>query len=126
VRAVNPLRLVDTVSGLYDDGWTGPEVVFTVFDCAGGTVSTTARLDGYLHASPVTVTPSVAGASGEPVSVAIDGTPSTITVPVQPVDGVCEVRYTMDPTAVPAEVGVVPGDPRPLGVLMSRPVYTAD
>jgi len=126
VRADNPLRLLDTVSGIYDDGWTGPEVVFTVFDCAGGEVSTTARLDGYLHASPVTVTPSVAGASGEPVSVAIDGTPSTITVPVQPVDGVCEVRYLVDPTAVPAEVGVVPGDPRPLGVLMSRPVYTAD
>ena len=126
VRAESPLRLIDTVSGIYDDGWTGPEVVFTVFACTGGSVSTTVRLDGYLHAAPVTVTPSVAGAPGEPVAVAIDGAPSTVTVPVQPVDGVCEVRYTMDPTDVPAEVGVVPGDPRPLGVLMTRPVYTAD
>ena len=126
VRAENPLRLVDTVSGIFDDGWTGPEVVFTVYECSGGTVTTTARLDGYLHAAPVTVTPSVAGAPGQAVSVAVDGTPSSISVPVQPVDGVCEVRFVVDPTAVPAEVGVVPGDPRPLGVLMTRPVYTPD
>lgn len=121
IRATPPLRFTSTVTGIYDDGWTGAEVVYTNYSCVKGNIRTEVRLDGVLHSAPVTVTPYLGDRAQAPVEVSPDGSPLVIEVPVVPVSHVCTVRYRIDPVAVPSQV--VPGalDPRSLGVQMTTP-----
>ncbi len=122
VRATSPLRFLSTVSGIYDDGWTAGEVLYSNYACKAGSVETTVRLDGALHSTPVTVTPFVGDIPQRPVQVSPDGSSQVVTARVSPGGEACSVRYVIEPVAIPSQVtpGVV--DSRPLGVLMSRPV----
>jgi hypothetical protein len=122
IRAAKPLRLLRQTLGLYDDGWTSGEVVFRVYECSGGTVRVDVRLDGFLHADPVTVTPRAGDELRPAVTVPVDGTVVTIAVPVNATPAhVCEVSFSVAPLAVPQEI-LGSADPRPLGVLMTQPV----
>lgn len=120
VRVAEPLRFLDVVTGLFDDGWIGPEAVYTNYVCAAGSVVATAQLNGYLHTTPVNVTVFVGDRQVTTVSVPTDGTPVEIRVDVVPTGGSCQVRYVSDPLAVP-DVVLGNGDTRSLGVILSRP-----
>ncbi len=123
VRVAKPLRLLEVTTGIYSDGWTGSDVIYTRYGCVGGTVSVGVRLDAYLHSGPVTVTPSVADTPEAAVVVTPDGKAATITSILIPEQGVCQVHYVVSPTAVPAGVSGNT-DPRALGVLMGEFSYT--
>lgn len=120
VKVTGELRFLDVVTGLFDDGWTAPEVVYTNYVCTTGTVLATAQLNGYLHSDPVTVTAFAGDQQVGAVVVPPDGTQVEIRVDVQPKGGMCQVRYVSDPIAVPDAV-LGNGDTRSLGVIMSRP-----
>ncbi len=126
VQAEQPLRLRQVTLGVYDDGWTGGDVTFRVFECEGGVVRTTVRLDGFLHKAPVMVTPKIRDQLQLPVMVPIDGTSVAISVPVTPTaDGMCEAHFLIDPLAVPQETDGS-SDTRALGVLMTQPILSAN
>jgi hypothetical protein len=117
VRVVAPLRFSSVTSGVYTDGWTAGDAYYTRFACNGGTVSVSARLDGRLHAGPVTVTAISGSMPQTPVTVNPDGTPVTVTARLVPTGDQCQVHYVVTPTAIPAQVGLS-DDARPLGVIV--------
>ncbi len=118
------LRQLSRVAGLYpQDTWSGPEVTYTRLACDGGSVTAELASDPALFTRPQTVTALVAGRIAGRASVA----PAAIVdlkVPVRPASGLCVVRYTVSPTAVPAQVthGTNP-DPRVLGIHFNRFTY---
>ncbi|MEI6690050.1 MAG: hypothetical protein WCN97_11935, partial [Thermoleophilia bacterium] len=123
VQVEKPLRLQSSTTGVYLDGWTGPQATYTRFACTGGMLTVTASLDGVLQTAPVTIAVASGPRQDPPITVDPSGVPSTISTRLVPVDGQCQVTYTITPTAIPAEV-VGSTDTRALGVIMRNFTYS--
>ena len=108
-RTNGPLVSTTTVTGVYDDQWSGPEVTYRRVRCEGGTLTVTLDSDRGLFGEPQTVT-ATGGARGVVTRVAPTES-VTLAVPLRPVGGVCSVRFIVEPTKVPGN-----GDERELGI----------
>jgi Dolichyl-phosphate-mannose-protein mannosyltransferase len=126
-RVNRPLVSVVKVEGLYtSDTWSGETATYTRRRCRPGRVSVEVWSDPSLFLVPQTV---VARSGGRVVGrVSFDPDEhARLSVPVEPdtATGECRVDYTVEHTAVPAEV--MPGessDDRVLGAHFDRFVYT--
>lgn len=114
-RVAGPVKIAESTEGIYLDRWAGPEVAYTRYGCSGGTV--TVHLAGFapLHPRPQTVVATVGGREAARATVPVGATDAHLRVPLEPSEGRCEVRFTVTPTAVPAEV-LPSTDTRELGV----------
>jgi hypothetical protein len=102
-----PLRALSRVTGLHpNDTWSGPEVTYRRLDCAGGTLTVGLRSDPNLYQEPSTVR-----AAGRTTSIPPDSDTHPFTVPLEPVNGVCSVTFSVSPAVVPGH-----GDLRRLGL----------
>ena len=110
-----------TTDGLYDDGWSRPELTWTRHRCRGGTLAVRISSDPSLFHEPQTISASTESrrrvAFGT-VSLAPTET-ATLRVPLTPTSDECVVRFAVSPTAVPAQE--IPGstDDRRLGARFS-------
>ena len=108
-RTDGPLISTTSVTGVYNDQWSGPEVTYRRVRCEGGSLSVALDSDPGLFRRPQTV-----NASSWDQSVIVRLQPSEsvrLSVPLTSLDGVCTARFTVSPTAVPGN-----GDDRELGV----------
>jgi hypothetical protein len=117
VETKSPLRVLATVSGVYGDGWSGADVTYTRHACTGGAVSMESSLNASIHPTPVTVTPYVGDAALPATTVSSDVGSVQVPARLTPVDGVCQVRFHVDPVVIPSEV-IGTNDTRPLGVIV--------
>ena len=100
------VRIGYRVQGLYpNDTWSGKRVTYSRLRCAGGAVTAHMSRDPNLVSGPQTVR-----AGGRSVTFG-SSDEASLTVPLQPRDGVCRAVFTVTPTAVPG-----PADMRVLGV----------
>jgi 4-amino-4-deoxy-L-arabinose transferase-like glycosyltransferase len=117
-RVDGPLLSTTKVEGLYpDDSWSGPEVTWTKRRCRGGALTVSLSSDPSLFTEAQTVSASAVGRSSgatdwvrfEPRETA------SLRIPLNRGSDTCVVRFTVSPTAVPADV--IPGntDDRVLG-----------
>jgi hypothetical protein len=104
-----PLVSTTSVTGVYNDQWSGPEVIYRRVRCQGGTLTVTLDSDPGLFDAPQSVTVT-AGARTATVRVTPQGS-TEHSVPLTPRNGVCTVRFAVFPTRVPGN-----GDDRELGV----------
>jgi hypothetical protein len=112
-----PLTAYGTATGIYGDGWSGPDVVYTRHACPGGVVTMEASVNASIHPTPVTVTPYVGDVALAPTSVDASVGSVPVRAAVEAVDGVCQVRFNVTPVVAPsAAIGSV--DTRPLGVIV--------
>jgi len=102
------VAIASRLSGVYPDGWSGPHATYTRLRCRGGTLTAAIASDDKLFTRPQTVKAAGRSATFAPADVA------HLTVPLRPRAGVCRVRFTVSPTAVPAVVKGTP-DRRVLG-----------
>jgi 4-amino-4-deoxy-L-arabinose transferase-like glycosyltransferase len=107
------------VDGLYpNDSWSGPEVTWTKRRCRGGALTVSLSSDPSLFTEPQTVSATSKGGHSTNVAVVrLDPkATATLRIPIRRAWERCVVRFTVSPTAVPAEV--IPGntDGRVLGV----------
>lgn len=109
-RVDGELISTTSVEGVYDDSWSGPEVRYRRLRCDGGTLLVTLDSDPGLFSRPQTVSAYVGGDIAARAFVRPTGQ-RKLEVPLRARDGVCEVRFTIEPTAVPGN-----GDDRELGV----------
>ena len=123
MKTSGPWRVSEAVAGVMGDQWSGAEFNYVRYRCTGGSVRVVMASDPQLHPTPVTVTPVVGVRDLDAVAVGPTGEVTVITTLV-PVDGLCTVRYRVDPTAVPALVFGAP-DTRALGVLVRSVAYEA-
>jgi len=117
-RVDGPLISTTSVTGVYNDQWSGPEVTYRRVRCEGGTLTVTLDSDPGLHSGPQVVE----GSSGDNlVFVRLAPTESKkLRVPLASRDGVCFARFTVAPTKVAGN-----GDDRRLGVHFRAFEYTA-
>jgi hypothetical protein len=109
-RVDGPLRTSTSITGWYNDTWTGPRVDWKRRDCTAGQLRVQVRSNPQLFAG-VTQKISVSGDT-TPFVVSLPSTATqTIVVPLAPRGGVCRIHFAISPT------GRAPGDPRLLGVL---------
>jgi hypothetical protein len=123
IRTSGQWQISEAVSGVMGDQWSSSEFSYVRYNCDGGAVRIVMASDPQLHPTPVTVTPTVGEKQLKPVSVAPTGETVVVTK-LAPVDGLCTVRYLVDPTAVPALVFGAP-DTRALGVLVRNVEYVS-
>jgi hypothetical protein len=103
-RVDGPLIAVVHVGGLYPrDTWAGRHVVYTRTHCTGGRLTVTLETDGQLFDAAQPVTAREHGGVVGRVAVPNDRT-TTLTVPLEPRGGVCEVDFTAATVRVPAQV----------------------
>jgi hypothetical protein len=111
------LRTSTSVSGWYDDTWTGPTVVWTRHGCTAGLLRIPVHTNPELFAGAVQHI-RVTGSTTTPFTVDLAPTATrTIVVQLRPRAGLCRVRFDIAPTRRAA------GDPRTLGVLISGFAY---
>ncbi|MCP9486986.1 MAG: glycosyltransferase family 39 protein [Gaiellaceae bacterium MAG52_C11] len=116
-RTSGPLISTTTVTGVYNDQWSGPEVRYRRVRCEGGTLTVLLDSDPGLLDEPQRVT---ATSGGNNAVVRLDPTESAqLRVPLDSEDGICRVRFTVSPTKVPRG-----GDTRELGVHFRAFEYT--
>ncbi len=109
IRAEQPVRVAYVTDGVYDDGWSSERFAYRRFGCDGGTLVARLAQDPKLVSVPQRVT---ATAGSRTVSTRVSGTDETLlAVPLTAVDGRCDVRFEVAPSAVPGD-----GDTRRLGV----------
>jgi hypothetical protein len=125
-RVDGPLRQLAFVDGLYpQDTWSRRHVTYVRHDCRGGTLAVELQSDPALFSEPNGVVARVGGRVVGRARVWPTVT-TTLRVPLDPVGDSCTVRFTVDRTAVPADVtGGANADPRPLGVHFNRVTYVA-
>ena len=122
-RVDNPVRLAGATSGVYPDGFSGPNVQYTRYPCTGGTL--TVSLAGYrpLQQHAVTVVArTTIGSIGR--IVVPPGATRQFEVPLVPSNRRCLINFSISPTAVPAKV-LGNKDTRELGVRFRRIVFRA-
>ena len=125
-RVQPPLVSAVRVDGLYpNDTWSGETVTYTRRRCRPGTLTALLSSDPSLFVEPQTV---VAHSNGRVVGRAEVGPygRAHLRVPLAPAPGTtdCRVVYTVEPTAVPADVtGGANPDPRELGAHFDRFFY---
>lgn len=98
-RIDGPLISTTSVTGVYNDQWSGPEVTYRRVRCEGGTLTVTLESDPGLFDGPQTVV-----AFSGPVRVAariMPGRVEKLVVPLESRGGACLVRFTVSPTKVP-------------------------
>ena len=125
-RLTGPLSTRSTVTGLYADGnWSGPAVTWRLLRCRPGTLTAVVYSDPSLFTEPQVVT---AHAAGRTASVRLEPDEhASLPIRVEPAkDGVCRARFTVSPTAVPAEVIAGSTDERELGVHFGAFAYEPD
>jgi hypothetical protein len=109
-RTNGPLISTTSVAGVYNDQWSGPEVLYRRLRCGGGTLTVTLESDPGLFDAPQLVTARSGDGTQQKASV-VPGESRLFRVPLASVQGVCTVRFTISPTKVPG-----PDDPRELGI----------
>jgi hypothetical protein len=120
LRAQQPLHIAYRVRGLYGDTWSHPHFTYTRYRCRGGTVTVDFSGDAGLFKGRQTVS-----ANGVKRSIVPPQT-GRIAVPLHPgADGICQARFTVTPTLVPAHVSRASNDDRALGVHVTGVAYTA-
>jgi hypothetical protein len=119
-RVGGPVRLIGRLDGVYPDSWSGPTVGYTREPCVSGTLSVV--LAGYakLQPRPVTV---VARSAGRVLRIVVPPTGHrTLAIPLRPNNKLCQVAFSISPTAVPAQV-LGGKDTRELGIRFRRVTY---
>ncbi|MBA3476402.1 MAG: glycosyltransferase family 39 protein [Actinobacteria bacterium] len=125
-RTNGQLISTTTVTGVYNDQWSGPKVTYRRVRCKGGTLTVTLDSDPGLFDEPQQVSAttggSVRGGAVGKIAYARLSLAETVRLPIQlvPDDGVCTVRFTVSPTKVPGG-----GDDRELGVHFRAFEYSA-
>ncbi len=122
IRVAEPMRIPQTLAGVFGDGWSGSSLSYTRYACTGGSVTLSVASDLKLRVGPVDVVPTVGDAALAPTSVPPDGSVVPITVALVPKDGLCQVQFGVSATVVPQTVSGAP-DMRALGVLVSGVTY---
>ena len=114
-RTPSPVRLAAQVDGISADRWSGPTANYTRYGCRRGVL--TARLlgDPVLEPHPESVVASVAGKTVAAKRFRPRARPVSMLVPLRGRKGLCQVTFTVSPTAVPDQV-LRNGDTRTLGV----------
>jgi hypothetical protein len=112
-RVGGRIQLAEKFTGVYADSWSGPTATYTRYECEGGRVRLVLQSDGTLFRTAQTVS-----AGGRSVRIPPGGI-ATLTVPLQPHDGRCDVSFRIAPTAVPALRLAGSTDTRRLGVHFS-------
>ncbi len=120
-RLRSPLMNKVAVDGLYPGGtWSGPDVKWTRVRCEPGTLTVRLHSDPNLFSGSQTVSATSATSRSDPtvaqVSFPVTAERALLKTRVAPdADGVCTVRFRVEPTANPSET--VPGsiDDRVLG-----------
>ena len=107
-RTKGPLVSTTRVTGVYADQWSGPEVNYVRMRCRGGTLRVIVEGDPSLSEKPQTIV--AVGGSRRVVASVPARELVTLTVPLQPREGICAVRFTISPTKIPG-----PQDQRELG-----------
>lgn len=114
-RLPGPLRQTLRIEGVYPDKWSGPRVTYTKRRCQAGAVAVALSGDASLFPDPQRVTARTGGIT-EAVVVPPPPGRAVLRIRVKPdANGVCSVRYTVEPTAVPARVMPASPDTRELG-----------
>jgi len=113
------VAIASRLQGTYPDGWSGPRVTYTRLRCRGGSVTATIASDDKLFSRPQTVTAGRRSVTFDPSDV------GHLTAPLAPRNGVCRVRFTVSPTAIPALVHPGSGDGRRLGARFVQFAYRA-
>jgi 4-amino-4-deoxy-L-arabinose transferase-like glycosyltransferase len=114
-RVRPPVVSLTELDGLYDDTWSGPLVTWTRRRCRGGTLTVAMSGDSMLFdGRKTTVTGRTVGAAPRAVSFPQDQL-ARLRMPLVPHTGHCVVRFSVSPTAVPAEVEPGSIDTRRLG-----------
>ena len=125
-RVQPPLVSAVRVDGLYpNDTWSGETVTYSRRRCQPGTLTALLSSDPSLFVEPQTVVARSNGKIVGRVKVGPYGR-AHLRVPIAPAPGTseCRVVYTVEPTAVPAEVtGGANPDPRELGAHFDRFFY---
>lgn len=117
-RTDGSLAVAYRTSGIYPDGWSRPTATYTRLRCRGGSVTALVASDDKLFSRLQTVAAGGRQVTFDPADVA------HLTVPLRPQNGVCRVRFTVSPTAVPAIVRGT-GDGRTLGARFIEFSYRA-
>ena len=116
-RLDGPLASLTKVGGLYaGDTWSGSWASWRRLRCSGGELRVRLHSDPTLFAGRLTrVLASVGGRPVARIVVPPDGS-VTLPVPLTPANGMCTVRFSIEPTLVPADVLPDSTDTRALGV----------
>jgi hypothetical protein len=117
------VRIIQIVDGLYPDAWSGSSVGYQRYGCRGGSVVVTLTSDRVLHPTSqlVTVTEGTREVARRTITPAHDRGQHMV-VPLRGQGGLCAVRFTVTPTAVPALV-LNNGDTRELGIRFTKFVF---
>ncbi|MGZ8782813.1 MAG: glycosyltransferase family 39 protein [Gaiellaceae bacterium] len=107
-RTDGPLISTTSVTGVYNDQWSGPEVEYRRVRCEGGTLTVMLEGDPGLFDKPQRVT--ATSGSRRAVAEVPPNATTRLLVPLSPVDGVCTVSFEVTPTKSPGG-----GDTRELG-----------
>jgi hypothetical protein len=117
-EASQPVTIRERIQGLYADGWSSPEMVYTRYGCDGGVLGVILIGSSDLRPTPARV---VARSGGRVLAQAFVGDAAQFfRVPIRSAGGVCEVKLAVSPVVAPADVFDTPDpratDIRPLGV----------
>ncbi len=112
-RVDGVLRTETSITGWFNDSWTGKRVVWHRPSCARGTLRIPVHTNPVLF-SGVVQRIAVSGTTPKPFVVSLPATAErTLVIPLTPRGHVCDVRLDISPTRQPL------GDPRHLGILIS-------
>jgi hypothetical protein len=103
-RTGGPVRIGEIVSGRYGDGWSGPALSYTRYDCDPGRLLAT--VSGYrgLIRGPQTIVALVEGRAVARAVLPVYDRTQRLAVRLRPRSGSCTVTFTISPTAVPSDV----------------------
>jgi len=107
-----PAKGIERVDGLFTDDWSGPSFSYRRYACPGGTLRMTIESNPLLHRAPFTA-PVSNGVITRTVRFERGQRRTTVSIPLRPVDGVCQVTMTM-PVSSAAKIRA--GDLRELGL----------
>jgi Dolichyl-phosphate-mannose-protein mannosyltransferase len=117
------VHIEQIVDGLYPDAWSGSSVGYQRYGCRGGSLVVTLTSDRLVHPTNqlVTVTEGTREVARRTITPAHDRGQRMV-VPLRSQGGLCAVRFTVTPTAVPASI-LNNGDTRELGIRFTKFVF---
>jgi hypothetical protein len=114
-RVGGPVQLRTLVEGLYADTWSGPDVRYVRYGCAGGILDLRLTSDPNLHRRPMRMSIATNGIHRRLITIPRAAVGLHVPVPVDARRGRCEIAFVIRPTAVPYKL-IGTGDMRALGV----------